>query len=130
MNKAKQLAEKLKQYIPSGDGYNSEFANDLAEVIEYLSQDEQEPAAWVIERELKEVKRYGTNYIAVALFTSKEDHLVPIYTAPPKRKPLSDCDINLIIKKSVKPVGITRDGSTTMRIARAIEAAHGIGVEE
>ena len=33
MNKAQQLAEKLKQYIPNGDGYNSEFANDLAEAV-------------------------------------------------------------------------------------------------
>ena len=48
MNKAQQLAEKLKQYIPNGDGYNSEFAKDLAEAIEYLSQDEQEPVAWLI----------------------------------------------------------------------------------
>ena len=40
MNKAQQLAERLKRYIPSRDGYNSEFANDLAEAVEYLSQDE------------------------------------------------------------------------------------------
>lgn len=43
-----------------------------------------------------------------------------------KRQPLSDCDIHLIIKKAAKNVGITRDGSTSIRIARAIEAAHGI----
>ena len=46
------------------------------------------------------------------------------------RQPLSDCDIHLIIKKAVNSVGITRDGSTSMRISRAIEAAHGIGVGE
>lgn len=36
MKKAQQLAEKLKQYIPKGDGYNSEFANDLLDAVEYL----------------------------------------------------------------------------------------------
>ena len=36
MNKAVEIADKLRQYIPNGDGHNSEFANDLCEAVELL----------------------------------------------------------------------------------------------
>ena len=31
-----KIIERLKQYIPQGDGYNSDFANDLSEAVEEL----------------------------------------------------------------------------------------------
>ena len=78
MSKAHQLAEKLKKYIPNGDGYNSEFANDLAEAVEYLSQDEQEPVAWLI--------------------THHENP--PLYARPPKRQPLSTEQIRDLLRQA------------------------------
>lgn len=50
----------------------------------------------------------------------------PFYTTPPQRKPLSDEEITTIVREAAKGSAIRRDGSTSHRIARAIEAAHGI----
>jgi len=49
-----------------------------------------------------------------------------IYTQPPQRKPLTDEEIAAIVRVAAKGSAIKRDGSTSQRIARAIEAAHGI----
>jgi len=42
------------------------------------------------------------------------------------RKPLTDDEIAAIVRKAARGAAIRRDGSTSERIARAIEAAHGI----
>jgi hypothetical protein len=45
-----ELIERIKTYIPKGDGYNDQFAHDLAEVVEALQQSQ-----WVsVEDELPE----------------------------------------------------------------------------
>ena len=51
---------------------------------------------------------------------------VMLYTAPPQRKPLTDEQIVAIVREASRGSAIRRDGSTSLRIARAIEAAHGI----
>jgi hypothetical protein len=48
------------------------------------------------------------------------------YTTPPQRKPLTDEEIAAIVREASRGSAIRRDGSTSLRIARAIEAAHGI----
>ena len=53
------------------------------------------------------------------------DDCLPIYTTP-KRKPLTDKQIADIVREASHESAIRREGSTSMRIARAIEAAHGI----
>jgi hypothetical protein len=47
---------------------------------------------------------------------------------PPKaqRQPLTDEQISTIVREAARGSAIKRDGSTSQRIARAIEAAHGI----
>jgi hypothetical protein len=50
---------------------------------------------------------------------------VPLYTAPPKREPLSDEEIKM--KWDRLPTN-TKD--PIIRFARAIEKAHGIGVDD
>ena len=45
----------------------------------------------------------------------------------PQRKPLTGEEIAAIVREAAKGSAIKRDGSTSERIARAIEAAHGIG---
>ena len=50
-----------------------------------------------------------------------------LYAKPqPKRKPLTDEQIVAIVREASNGSAIRREGSTSMRIARAIEAAHGI----
>ena len=44
------------------------------------------------------------------------------------RQPLTDEKIAEIVREAAKNSAIRRDGTTSHRIARAIEAAHGIGV--
>ena len=61
----------------------------------------------------------------------------PLYTAPPKRNPLTDEQIREIADSDVYQVVVFADGTkgialdkvTVCDFARAIEAAHGIGAE-
>ena len=46
---------------------------------------------------------------------------------PQQRKPLSDEQVRQIVVDASTSWAFKRDGSTSMRIARAIERAHGIG---
>ena len=53
-------------------------------------------------------------------------HTIPLYTRPQPRKPLMDEQIVAIVREASRNSAIMRNGSTSLRIARAIEAAHGI----
>jgi hypothetical protein len=48
------------------------------------------------------------------------------FTSPPPRQPLSDEQISVIVRETSKGPDIRRDGAAFQRVARAIEAAHGI----
>jgi hypothetical protein len=48
------------------------------------------------------------------------------YCRPEQRKPLSDEQVRQIVVEASTGSAIKREGSTSMRIARAIECAHGI----
>lgn len=115
MSKAQQLAEKLKQYIPNGDGYNSEFAKDLAEAVEYLSQDEQEPVAWMwIEQ--------STGLVYFENSGDIDHNWIPLYAHPPKRQPLNHDEITAIALEAHRTI------SPYWVFCRAVEKAHGIGI--
>ena len=79
-----------------------------------LAQPEQEPLAWI-----------STGTARMIHWTADKpaygDDWVPLYTAPPQRKPLTDEDIERIVREA--RVGEHGIGYT---IARAIEAAHNI----
>jgi hypothetical protein len=51
---------------------------------------------------------------------------IPVYTAPPARKPLTDAEIDAIIANNVTITDRNLYGSVYMAI-REVEAAHGIG---
>ena len=56
-----------------------------------------------------------------------QDHqALPLYTAPPQRKPLTDEEISFITAS----VPLKLSSEFVLNIARAIERAHGIGGEE
>ena len=79
-----------------------------------LAQPEQEPLAWI-----------STGTARMIHWTADKpaygDDWVPLYTTPPQRKPLTDEDIERIVREA--RVGEHGIGYT---IARAIEAAHNI----
>jgi hypothetical protein len=81
-------------------------------------QIEQEPVAWMYEW----VNEIGEHVKSVVYNFYDDANLIPLYTAPPKREPLSDETI-------AKLWGESYSGTTQMvrNFARAIEKAHGIG---
>ena len=78
------------------------------------AQPEQEPLAWI-----------STGPASMIHWTADKpaygDDWVPLYTTPPQRKPLTDEDVERIVREA--RVGEHGIGYT---IARAIEAAHDI----
>ena len=93
---------------------SKECAEAITAIKEALAQPEQEPLAWI-----------STGTARMIHWTADKpaynDDWVPLYTAPPQRKPLTDEDIERIVREA--RVGEHGIGYT---IARAIEAAHGI----
>jgi hypothetical protein len=85
-------------------------------------QPEKEPVAWgVFEGNLHDM--FFTEAEAVEMAQLKGNHaeVRPLYTTPPQRKPLTDEDVERIVREA--RVGEHGIGYT---IARAIEAAHDI----
>ena len=82
-----------------------------------LEQQQAEPVAWM--------DREGDLYKMPEIKNWAPPHTM-LYTTPPQRKPLTDEQIAAIVRVAAKNSAIKRDGSTSQRIARAIEAAHGI----
>ena len=88
---------------------------------------EQEPVAWMMVNE-----EHG--HKPTLHWKPQEDwHItwkaVPLYTAPPARKPLTDEEIDKIIASNVTITDRNLYGAVYMAI-REVEAAHGIGGEE
>ena len=87
-----------------------------------ISKNEQKPVAWMCADEdmtRKGYSRFSRN--------CEGDWSIPVYTAPPARKPLTDEEIMKTAKEtqSAEP---GRDGYILpFAFARAIERAHGIG---
>jgi hypothetical protein len=96
----------------NGDLLPEEYMQLMKETKELLAQPEteQEPVAWGYKKRVT-YKPEG----------SEEEEIIPLYTAPPKREPLSDETI-------AKLWGESYSGTTQMvrNFARAIEKAHGI----
>lgn len=84
-----------------------------------------EPVAWMV---------YSLDGQSVCITDNPADftdqhRALPLYTAPPQRKALTDEDIKKIVAKNVE--GVTVAESVMFRMfARAIERAHGIGSEK
>ncbi len=102
---------------------DSEYSNELIdEIKELLAKPEQEPIGWWDEK--------------LGFFKEKHfDQLQPLYTARPKREPLSDDEVLKIAIKIAGDIGIEHDptdfeGTGVFELARAIERHHGIGVDD
>ena len=83
-------------------------------IKEALAQPEQKPVAWMREDE---------DCTDCIVWEQTEEHTIPLYTTPPKRKPLTDEQIEKMIVANLE----TRNSKSAMAsFVRAIEAAHGI----
>ena len=80
----------------------------------YISTEpEQEPVAWMFGNKLYK-KPYGKNHLSL----EERNSFIPLYTAPPKREPLSFEDLNIMWC------------GNPIDFARRIESIHGIGVDD
>ena len=106
------LIERLR--LGDGTSADHELLLEAADALEALAQPKQKPLAWI-----------STGPASMIHWTADKpaygDDWVPLYTAPPQRKPLTDEDVERIVREA--RVGERGIGYT---IARAIEAAHGI----
>jgi hypothetical protein len=92
------------------------------EIEELLAQPEQEPVAWFYDYD-------GTTWVKLKEPDLPNMHhsvknIRPLYTTPPKREPLSDDEMRAIWKEGI------RGEIPFVEIGRAIEKAHGIGVDD
>ena len=97
-----------------------------------LEQPEQEPVGWMYSEDYErmlDTETFCTVFSVKVGSHDKGDTDVPLYVAPPQRKPLTDEQIEELDDK-VRQVTIDKGspvGWFAMQLARAIEAAHGIG---
>ena len=105
----------------------------IATCREALAQnDEQEPVAWMLEcptmtGDTGWILSWSRIGAGLCNRLQGEEHEKPLYTAPPKRKPLTDVGINEIADSMPGGLAGFMKGWGWQQFARAIEAAHGIG---
>ncbi len=123
MIKERDLLEK----VISGDNKGDFFVSyDLyKEIYEFLAQPEQEPEAWII---VNKETGYRTQVSDLTPFLYHREifEVIPLYTAPPKREPLSDKEITKNTPKLIH-IGERLAFHAGVRFA---EKHHGIGGEE
>ena len=117
MSKERELLKRLMIELTTEEDVVSLF-NDIKEC---LAQPEQEPVAWkVIDKTNGE---YMFSRVKPTERSYKYDVVIPLYTAPPKREPLSDKEISKNTPKLIH-IGERLAFHAGVRFA---EKHHGIG---
>ena len=132
-NAAQMALEALEncriEYDYHGNPMDEENANLLKAITALraaLAQPEQEPVTWMSPNSQPMLgKDDGTGSAYHIITTSKAtgNHTIPLYTAPPQRKPLTDEALMALLPGAVRLPPGWKD------FARAIEREHGIGGE-
>ena len=113
--------------------YLSTVLGAIEACSEALAQkDEQEPVAWMLEcptmtGDTGWILSWSRSGAGLCNRLQGEEHEKPLYTAPPKRQPLTDEGINEIAESMPGGLAGFMKGWGWQQFARAIEAAHGIG---
>jgi hypothetical protein len=129
MNNDRNLMQQALEMIE--DARNGSQRKPSEPVItalrERLAQPEQVPVAWMYDlKQRGSFEGVSTEYSRVKL--SIGENWVPLYTAPPQRKPLSSEDIEQCCYEADSVADDhCQTWKWTQAFARAIEAAHGIG---
>lgn len=95
----------------------------VAHLREQLAQ-RGEPVAYIRRDQLQQARR---SPMLCEVTTEPRQDCVAIFThqqAP--QVPMSDAEIGAVVRAAKKNSAITRDGTTSVRVARAVEAHHGI----
>jgi hypothetical protein len=98
----------------------------IIEITALLAQTEQEPVAWIYERQTED---FTERTLSVGFEKNFDGITIPLYASPPKRKPLSNEDIaNLeILSKTLDSLEYRYGFINGVLYA---EKAHGIGVDD
>jgi hypothetical protein len=99
MSRERELLKEFIDFVDSYEFYPTE-RNIIWEIVsrtqELLAQPEQEPVAWIIETEI-----YGklSEWVCMDKKHYMEEHdsikePIPLYTAPPKREPITGIEIS------------------------------------
>ena len=113
LKQARQLLWRYRHETPTGNQPHMichEVDDAFERIDEALAQPEQEPVAWL--------SNDGNVMFGVG---PKSKYIHPLYTTPPKRKPLTDEDILTVARDHYNP-----HQRPEISFARAIEAAHNI----
>ena len=122
---------KMAQPDQYAKGYADAMNWKVQNHLEHLpaAQPEQEPVAWCVYcdgqfnlnifrvKDVADVKKVRLDLE----YPNHKRKVVPLYTSPPQRKPLTDEEIILIVAECA-----SSHQHTDIHFARAIEAAHGI----
>ena len=134
--------EALKQALDALE-FSKSYLDDLADVHGTPKKSKPGSTSWHVDRAItacraalaqKDEQEPVAVYVGESLSGSVVrlyDDLpleTPLYTAPPMRQPLTDVQISHIWDKHIAPV-FGKNGINHVVFARAVEAAHGIGVE-
>ena len=112
MSKVRELLVHALDRLKHINFEDDHLTNDLIQTIQkYLAQPEQ-------------TKQEPKGYVIYKPEGSEEEEIIPLYTAPQKRKPLSDDEMRAIWKEGI------RCEISFVEIGRVIEKAHGIGVDD
>jgi len=123
-NKLLQQALDAMEYARQGkDGWPETFDNTVAVIRAHLAQPEQEPVAYMHPRG----GFIHADHMGLVTGLELDTFTIPLYTAPPQRKPLTDEHIERLEALCIDPVDASGWGFLNRnRFARAVEAAHGI----
>ena len=115
MSKERELLKRIANY---GDTISPHF---IYEINELLAQPEQQPEAWII---VNKETGYRTQVSDLTPFLYHREifEVIPLYTAPPKREPLTPQQIS---EGNQSTLNVTREAFKQGVIFA--EKAHGIG---
>ena len=123
------LREAAQQALEALEKYDRVSALEFLRTA--LAEPEQEPVAWMWPHQFEDMKQLGGSQSIRMWPKENFKGLMPLYTHPPQRKPLTDEEIELLAVKHAPPIdpAFAKDDDF-IEFARAIERAHGIGVEQ
>jgi hypothetical protein len=113
MNMSRDTEDKLQDLTTYGVSFSKGGKRIDPRDVYISTEPEQEPVAWMFGNKLYK-KPYGKNHLSL----EERNSFIPLYTAPPKREPLSFEDLNIMWC------------GNPIDFARRIESIHGIGVDD
>ena len=116
MSKERELLNRARYNLDRE--YCADLIDEIDELLAQPEQIEQEPVAWLHEG----LDETGEPVRSIYHHFYEHVNLIPLYTSPPKREPLSDENICKIL--------LNKEWKGFVDLVRIIEKAHGIGVDD